>query len=286
MHARPQSKRFIEALSAAMLEGTDGDDLYRQFNRISLVPYNEGTNDGYLALSPDRYPSLIRLDEPVPLDNVRGIRKMLQLTSPALSALSNGRVLYGFGGPTSDLLLVRFQWPGRWCLIKGGKTIVRTRLQAALGGPDSFNEDLFRTALQQVFGGLPAANTNHLWNLMVSATRQQGGTNVLISANAAAEASRLGAQCTKFEPFELTSSIMEQVTSIDGTVVIDPDGKCFAAGAILDGASSRRGDRSRGGRYNSAIMYVDSSPLPSLILVVSKDGMIDLVFRQPNQSDR
>ena len=211
---------------------------------------------------------------------------MLQMTSPTLVLQCDGRVVHGLGGPSPELLLVRFHWPGLWRLSKGGKTLLRTKVPAGGDVSGPLLEDLFRRALQLVFGRLPAARENRLWDLMLSATRQHGGTNVLISANAAAEATRLNAQCTKLKPFALTAPIMEQITSIDGTAVIDLDGQCHAVGAILDGASSPRGDRTRGGRYNSAVMYVDSSPFPSLILVVSKDGMIALVYRQPGRSPR
>jgi hypothetical protein len=104
-----------------------------------------------------------------------------------------------------------------------------------------------------------------------------------IAADAAAEAARLNSQCTKVKPFALTPAVMEQITSLDGSVVIDPDGVCHAMGAILDGSVSARGNRVRGGRYNSALMYVDSCPFPSLIVVVSQDGMINLVYRESLQ---
>jgi DisA checkpoint controller-like protein len=80
-------------------------------------------------------------------------------------------------------------------------------------------------------------------------------------------------------PVELTPSLMERLTAIDGTVIIDTHGVCYAIGAILDGTVTVRGDRTRGGRYNSALMYVDSSPFPSLIVVISQDGMVDLVSK-------
>jgi hypothetical protein len=52
---------------------------------------------------------------------------------------------------------------------------------------------------------------------------------------------------------------------------------CHAIGTILDGPATDRGDRTRGGRFNSALMYVDSSPYPSLIVVISQNGTVDLV---------
>jgi DNA integrity scanning protein DisA with diadenylate cyclase activity len=128
-----------------------------------------------------------------------------------------------------------------------------------------------------MFGDFCEERYHRLWGLISMAARQLRGTNVLISTQAAAEAERLGSQCTRIRPTLLTPMLMERVTSIDGTVIIDTDGVCHAIGAILDGPAARRGDRTRGGRYNSAVMYLDSTPFRSIIVVVSQNGMVDLV---------
>ena len=52
-------------------------------------------------------------------------------------------------------------------------------------------------------------------------------------------------------------------------------------GVILDGKSRpNRGTPTRGARYNSAVRYVESSPYPCLAVVVSEDGMVDIVTRK------
>jgi hypothetical protein len=77
--------------------------------------------------------------------------------------------------------------------------------------------------------------------------------------------------------------LLERCTSIDGTVIIDTKGICYAIGAILDGDVSNHGDRTRGGRYNSALMYVDTVAVPSVIVVVSRDGTVDIVSSGGNR---
>ena len=47
--------------------------------------------------------------------------------------------------------------------------------------------------------------------------------------------------------------------------------------AILDGLATEKGDSSRGSRYNSAVRYVESSRYACLAIVVSEDGLIDLL---------
>jgi DNA integrity scanning protein DisA with diadenylate cyclase activity len=75
----------------------------------------------------------------------------------------------------------------------------------------------------------------------------------------------------------MTPSVLRLVTNIDGAVLIDPRGTCFAIGAILDGLATERGDSSRGSRYNSALRYVETARYPTLAIVVSEDGYIDLL---------
>jgi hypothetical protein len=48
---------------------------------------------------------------------------------------------------------------------------------------------------------------------------------------------------------------------------------------ILDGKASGRGTSTRGARYNSAIRYVETSPYPCLAIVVSEDGMVNIITK-------
>ena len=86
------------------------------------------------------------------------------------------------------------------------------------------------------------------------------------------EAKRLSTQATPVVPIKLKPDLLAQLTTIDGAVILSPDGKCYAIGGILDGLASVEGDPSRGARYNSAIRYVKSSKASCLAVVVSEDG--------------
>jgi hypothetical protein len=116
-----------------------------------------------------------------------------------------------------------------------------------------------------------------LWELALKSTTQPSGTILIISEGAGYEAQRLSRQCFRVAPRFMTPSVLRLVTNIDGAVFIDPHGTCFAIGAILDGLATERGDASRGSRYNSALRYVESSRFPTLAVVVSEDGWIDLL---------
>jgi hypothetical protein len=80
------------------------------------------------------------------------------------------------------------------------------------------------------------------------------------------------------QPTRLTDTFVRQVTGIDGAVLVGPSGYCHAIGVILDGTASSEGDRARGARYKSALKYLASAgQTPTVILLVSEDGMINLL---------
>ena len=275
--------RFTQAVSEVM--GSEvAAELPALFHRLATMPYEEAESAGFLALSPPDHPALalVRLETPVRLRDVRGVRKMLHVSSPDLRVLCDGRSVYGFTAQADcrALLVVEFQRRGVWRLMLDGVILVEANARETATAVRRLHEERFQAHVQEVFGSLAPRVGQGLWTLIEAAARQSRGTNVLISANAGDEAARLTPQCTRVRPFALTPAIMERVTTIDGTVIIDPEGVCHAIGAILDGGVSDRGDRTRGGRFNSALMYVDARSSPSLILVVSHDGMVNLVSRQ------
>lgn len=102
---------------------------------------------------------------------------------------------------------------------------------------------------------------------------------LVISDDAKNESARLGRQCFVVKPFKLTDEKIQQVTAIDGAVLVDRDCVCHAIGVILDGLATKKGDPARGARYNSALRYYELSnkKTPLVIVIISEDGMINLI---------
>jgi DisA bacterial checkpoint controller nucleotide-binding len=278
-------RRFLESVSRVVPKDTAAE-LFDLFSRIAVLRYEEAEPSGLLLLArldAQRELPLLRIEKPFDVRDVRGVRKMLHISHRELCVVCDGRSVYGFAQvdfAAPEALLVEFGDQGFWELQERGVAIAR--IDSCAGQPPrlSLTEERFRRELRTVFDGLEHTSIDTLWRLIAAAQRQTRGTNVLISANAAEEAGRLESQCTGVRPIELTPFLMERLTSVDGTVIIDTRGVCHALGAILDGPVSARGDRTRGGRYNSALMYVDSCPFRCCIVVVSQDGMVDLVRKQ------
>ncbi|WP_205507896.1 diadenylate cyclase, partial [Myxococcus vastator] len=81
-------------------------------------------------------------------------------------------------------------------------------------------------------------------------------------------------------PVVLSGGAVVSATSIDGALLLDPEGTCHGVGVILDGASYFGGTASRGARFNSALRYVcHGEQVRRLAVVFSEDGHVDLLPR-------
>jgi hypothetical protein len=256
-------------------------ELFDLFNQIALLHYEEAESSGFLVLcrpeSQDTHTPFVKFTTPFDVRDIRAVRKMLQISEQRLRLVCAGRMVCGFetGVTHADTLTIQFQKHGMWELRQAGSVVLQVNELAFA----TLTHECFLEVFERVFGATPPTQVQQLWNLVEAAKRQVRGTNVLITTEAAAEADRLGRQCTRLVPVQLTPPLLERFTSIDGTVIMDARGVCYAIGAILDGSVSPRGDRTRGGRYNSALMYIDSSQFPSVIVVVSQNGSVDLVSK-------
>lgn len=91
----------------------------------------------------------------------------------------------------------------------------------------------------------------------------------------------------KVKPFSLVDHFksVNPISSIDGAIIIDEDGICYAIGVILDGKAYNVGDTSRGARYNSAITFISNQITrekkwknnPYIGVVISEDKTLDIV---------
>lgn len=75
--------------------------------------------------------------------------------------------------------------------------------------------------------------------------------------------------------------LLNELSSIDGAVLVDLDGNFHACGVILDG-DAVRGNMARGSRFNSAKSYLSHlhkafPKHPALGIVVSEDGMVNFL---------
>jgi hypothetical protein len=243
-------------------------------------------------------PELSNTDAARKLIEMAGAKKISQGAGSKLHLVSHGHTIDGIGGLkeleneydsyNSNVFIARFRGYYKWELWDKDGGIMMQVINGVPSLPrepiskEKFKEHVRRTFTQS------SPNEEALWNIVDAAVQQKHGTMIVISSAATEEANRLEEQSTVLrKPVKLVDELLDEtllmLTSIDGALLVDPLGTCYAAGVILDGnAIKGKGTSSRGARYNSAIRYIygaknDASKGECLAVVVSKDGGINMV---------
>ncbi|MEU8034000.1 hypothetical protein AB0C13_36285, partial [Streptomyces sp. NPDC049099] len=134
---------------------------------------------------------------------------------------------------------------------------------------------------ETITSNLPGAKVGTLVDLATAASQHRHGAMLIISSAAETEAQRLAPQATQIQPFPLDPKLLDHLTNMDGGVLVDPQGRCYAIGVILDGAARENGDPARGSRLNNAIRYLSSGAPSAVVLCYSSDGDIT-ILPEPN----
>ena len=149
------------------------------------------------------------------------------------------------------------------------------------GRPSLPQEELSRARLldtyQRLFPAAGKEDSDHFLDLCQAAVEQRHGSMLVVAEDAECEAARLQSQGTRIEPTKLTPKLYRQVSGIDGAVLVDPHGVCYAIGVILDGPAHPACTPSRGARYNSGIRYVHATDTQCLAVIVSDDQTVDVI---------
>lgn len=257
-------------------------DLFEILKQVSQVRYEDFSSTGIIVFTDkaeDEKVITIRFEIPYFSANIKGFRKLVEISSESLCLVSNGYQIHGLTAweNVSQAFNVRFIDQGKWELCRGKHRLMFVNHGDVLLPRERLSETSFKLHLAHIFPSITPTDQDAIWKIVSVAMTQGRGTNLLITADAHREAQRLASQCTVVHPFLLTPDLAAQVTSIDGTVIIDERGYCHAISAILDGLVSLSGRRERGGRYNSAVMYFEQQIHPCVIVIVSQDGDIDIL---------
>ena len=284
---RSAGRTFLDTPAQALGLDPATAKLFTTCNTISSLRYEGAEGVGKMLLARRGHPNLeevFALTCPTELTDYRAVRKLLEMTTPDVHLLADGENVYALGrqvghydAEREDLFVVHFVTHYAWDLQHAGHIL----LHANYGLPGlphtRLSRPAFRRDLKRTFGLTDPAKVERLLDVVLEASRQKHGTLLVITTEALAEADRLKLQCTLIEPVPLTPLITRLITSIDGAVLLDPEGYCYSIGVILDGRASGRGNSARGARYNSALRYVESSDYPCIAIVVSEDGLVDVI---------
>ena len=289
------SKRVIEDAASKLLRSIEVHvnrwnqvDLLSFANAIAAERYEGAVSKGRLIICQTNHADIlakVKLKVPISIDNYRGIRKLLEVSSSQMALLCDVENVWGFGVPLNtyqpsleDLFEIRFTEHYTWELVHAENIMLRVKYREPRLPRERFDKEQFYDRLDRLFQVSKIA-ADKLVVAVEAAVEQRHGTMLVITPEAASETKRLTAQSTVIEPITICKEIISHVSSVDGAILLSPDGLVHSFGVILDGKATENGNPARGARYNSAIRYVDGEKardVNCLALIVSEDGYVDL----------
>ncbi|MFN4244691.1 MAG: hypothetical protein ACK4F9_00890 [Brevinematia bacterium] len=243
--------------------------------------------------------------------NFRTIRKLLELAdSENLAVVARDNVVVGISRITrfeNHRALVFRLNRGFWEILVGDKDIGKGSLPKDLfvsvggiyflpvirfrgGYPEVYRFNLSRyeikNSIKDAFGSIDKSSIDKLVKLVESLFKLSHGLILIITTRSLAESEseRLSNKVFRVKPFDLFDGrgnvkidVLRSITSIDGAIIVDTEGICYGIGVILDGDVSSIEDPSRGARFNSSIRYIESRNNNALAVILSDDGIIDMI---------
>ena len=289
------AERIIEDAASSLLKSIEVHinqwnkvDLLDFANAIAAERYEGAASEGRLVICQTDHPDIsakIKLKTPIKIYDYRGIRKLLEVSSNRMALLCDVETVWGLGLPLDtyqptleNLFEIRFAEHHTWELVHAENIMLRVKYRQARLPRARFDRKLFVKHIFQLFQ-VNESTAKILIRAVEAAVKQRHGTMLVITPNAEEETKRLGAQCTVIDPVIASKDIISHLSSVDGAILISPEGIIYSFGVILDGKASKNGNPARGARYNSAIRYIDgerSRNINCLALIVSEDGYVDL----------
>ena len=256
-------------------------DLFSALNAIAALTYERAGAEGSLTITSHENLKKwlrVRFKKPVGLRESRAIRKLLQLSDNSMSVLSDAQYAYGLGRTRAapDIIEISITGHARWEASVNGIKLVRVAYGQATIPTQPIEFEEFEDIAERTIGDV---NSKGVWEIVQAAQGSGQGAMIVISSDPEAEAERLSNEGMPIDSDYLEPEEIVRLSSVDGAVIVGPDGRCHAFGVILDGVANESGDRSRGSRFNSAVRYQNMEVAASMVLVVSDDGTVDIMPR-------
>ncbi len=287
---RSAAESFMYTPSIAIYEKYAFTNLFETLNLISSLFYEGVHSLGKMIISNPEHASIVfslEFQDPVPISKTRWVRKVLEMSSDKFSLIADNEFIYGLGSLTADydfsdqnIFIVEFLDHYYWQISCGEITLLQSHYNEPHLYAGTGQEELLFDNLNRLYPYTTHTEKQNILKLVLTLTNLNRGSMLVIAEDAESEVKRLAKLGTPIKPILLTPDLLEQVSGIDGTVIIDPKGICFGIGIILDGDAMPECTPSRGSRYNSGVRYVyPTENKKRLAVIVSDDKTIDIVPR-------
>jgi hypothetical protein len=212
-------------------------------------------------------------------DNLRLIRKLLEMSDRTLSLVVTEKGITGLGTKDSPFRKIQFNGNQSWTLNISSKEALRSNR----------GKYFFEKGYSQIVSNLPKnfilKKHEKIFNDLVNIlSKQKHGALLIVSDDAEAEVRRLSSLDRGYgiTPINfnvpINIGLIRNLSYVDGAVFIDRQLNCYGAGLILDGIAKRPGSNARGSRYNSARCYLDNeTDCECVAIVFSEDETIDVI---------
>lgn len=291
------SRKDMEDMDRVRMIDAENGLLHSDLNLISFQRYEKQEIASVYTISSyekiEKLPLQVRFQSPVPIREHKTIRKLLQIANANKHTLV-GTVAHAFGFISidhpdlrqanhslqrPDFISIRFFGVSDWEVSKlhhGGRTPLMRSASFRYQYPkERYSEE----HLKRTLSTLQDCDTEAIKKIVDTAINEVHGTMLVISEGAKQEAERLSECCIAIEPTPF-HDINMNVTAIDGAVLCDPFGICYAIGLILDGVHEPGNGEtiSRGARHNSAKRYFNwQSEHKCVIVIVSEDRDVTVI---------
>ncbi|WP_343339384.1 hypothetical protein TPELB_17940 [Terrisporobacter petrolearius] len=307
------NKRYINYLNSLITKGNRNSNIIKHLDIISATSYEGSNCKGKLAIFKD-YDDLrkhidisksttIEFMDKIDIRDYKSIRKTIEMSGDDWAIICDCNDIYGLTKVNENLrkssAIVKFidyyeyeisvinkdryygtEESEKKIHLKDGKSI-----KFKENNDLNKNKDIMEN-ISNEFGTLDEKDKQNLNSIIDAIKKQEKGSMLVITNRAEKEAKHLKYQSTLIEPQKLTVDLVNKISCIDGSILIDEKGICHAIGVILDGPACRYGNKGRGARYNSAIKYIynrinnTENDYKCLAIVKSEDGMIDIIDRK------
>lgn len=289
-YLRSGAKRFMTSIASRGKKYLGINSFFQICETISTSTYENEIVTGHLLIAPKEHEALeivLTLSEPFRFSEYRKTIKLLRITDVDICVITDSEFVYGLGKinlphykvESETLMIVAFTGFHAWEVNHHNSRLLRM----INGDPQASDtiltlEKLHSDALR-IFSSIEQEESVLLLKLIEVAISVKIGTQIIICENAKSESERLKARCFKVVPKKLTTSELVRLMRIDGGIMIDQHLNLYAYGVLLDGTVVKKGDSSRGSRYNSALTYYESyeSTSPTMVVVISDDGMLSVI---------
>lgn len=262
-------------------------NLFERFNLISSLMYEGAEGTGHLLLVNQGNTAInfmIEFNQPISFSEPRWARKILQLATNNAALIADSNYIYGLGKlranhsqSSQDVFIIDFIDHYHWELKCAGNTLLASHYGEPRLPQETISSEKFKSNYARLFPESSPEDQDHLWSLFNHAICLKHGNMIVVASDALSESQRLTQQGTIITPTLMTKELLSHVSNIDGTIILDPHGTCYAIGVILDGAAIEDCTPSRGSRYNSGLRYVNASDNSRLAIVISDDNTVDII---------